>query len=81
MEILDRISDVQQRHDTARQLVVVLANNYFNVPPKDKAESLLFAKDYDDMSELITAIWEYSNTVKDGLKQLCQIAKTNIKGA
>lgn len=81
MEILDRVSDIQQRHGTARQLVVVLANNYFNAPPKDKTESMLFAKDYNDMSELITAILEYSNTVKDELKQLYQIAKTNIKGA
>lgn len=80
MEILDRVNDVQQKHGTARQLLVVLANNYFNAPPKDKTEAALFAKDYDDMSELITAILEYSNAVRDSLNALYCIADNNVKG-
>ena len=81
MEILDIITDIQQGHDTANQLLSILANKYFDDEPNGKDSMLLFAKDYRDMNELINAILKYSDTGKDELWKLYHVAKTKIKGA
>lgn len=78
MEILDRISDIQQRHGTAYQLLSILANKYFYGEPDGRDGRLIFANDYKDMDELITAILEYSNVVRDGLNELYCTAKNNV---
>ena len=80
IEILDRVSEIQQRHGTAHQLLSILANNYFYGEPDGRDERLIFANKYKDMDELINAILEYSNATRDSLNILYSIAKTNIKG-
>lgn len=80
MEILDQISNIQQRHGTAHQLLSILANKYFYDEPDERDNKLIFANNYKDMDELINAILEYGNTVRDGLNELYCIADTNVKG-
>ncbi len=70
IEILDYITTIQQKHDTVNRLLSILANKYFNNEPSSREDMLLFAKDYNDMSELITAVLDYNNTVKDILSEL-----------
>ena len=80
MEILDIITDIQQGHDTANQLLSILANKYFDDEPNGKDSMLLFAKDYRDMNELINAILKYSDIVKDELRKLYNIVEIKVKG-
>lgn len=80
LEILDRISDIQHRHGTAHQLLSILANKYFYGEPDGRDNKLIFANNYKDMDELITAILEYGNAVRDNLNALYCIANTNVKG-
>lgn len=70
MEILDRVSDIQQRHGTAHQLLSILANKYFYGEPDGRDNKLIFANNYKDMDELINAILEYSQAVRDSLNAL-----------
>ncbi len=77
MEILDQISNIQMKHNTALQLLSILANKYFYGEPDGRDSKLIFANNYKDMDELITAILEYGNVVKDGLGELYCIADTN----
>lgn len=78
MEILDQISNIQQRHGTAHQLLSILANKYFYGEPEERDNKLIFANNYKDMDELITAILEYGNAVKDSLNELYSIAETYV---
>lgn len=80
MGILDRVLDIQQRHGTAHQLLSVLANQYFCGEPDERDNKIIFANNYKDMDELINAILEYSNAVRDSLNALYYIADTNVKG-
>ena len=79
MEILDRVSDIRLKHDTAKQLLAILANKYFNDEPDGRDELLLFAKDYKDMNELINAILQYTNAVDDGLDDLYSISEKRVE--
>lgn len=80
LEILDLISDIQQRHGTAHQLLSILANQYFCGEPDERDNKIIFANNYKDMDELINAILEYSNAVRASLNSLHYIADTNVKG-
>lgn len=79
IDFLDRVTDVQRNHDTAKQLLAILANKYFNDEPDGREGLLLFAKDYKDMNELINAILRYTNAVNDGLNDLYCISEKRVE--
>ena len=79
IDILDRVLAVRLKHDTAKQLLSILANKYFNEEPDGREGLLLFAKDYKDMNELINAILQYTNVVNDELNDLYCITEKRVE--